>query len=64
MTMKELRRSAGLHQGDVAKKLDVTQSAVSRWECGSSKPCRKYHAKLAKLYKCTVDDIIEASNRE
>lgn len=62
--MKELRRSAGLRQGDVAKKLDVTQSAVSRWEKGSSKPCRKYHTKLANLYKCTVDDIVKASNRE
>lgn len=62
--MKELRRSAGLSQGDVAKKLNVTQSAVSRWENGSAKPCRKYHIKLAKLYKCTVDEIVDAINRD
>lgn len=29
-----LRRKANLSQADLAKKLDVTSQAVSKWECG------------------------------
>ena len=60
MSLKELRLSSGVLQEEVAKKLNVTQSAVSYWESGKTKPCRKYHAKLAKLYGCTVDDVRQA----
>lgn len=58
LTLKELRTRAGLRQDDVAKKLDVNQAAVSRWEAGETKPSRKYHKKLAKLYGCTVDELL------
>lgn len=58
-TLKELRQSAGLRQEDVAKKLDVDQTAVSNWERGKNNPCTKYHKKLAKLYGCTVEQLLE-----
>lgn len=61
-TLKELRQSAGLRQEDVAKKLDVDQTAVSNWERGKNKPCTKYHKKLAKLYGCTVEQLLEERN--
>lgn len=60
MSLKELRLSSGVLQEDVAKKLDVTQSAISYWESGKTRPCRKYHKKLAKLYGCTVEDVQRA----
>ena len=60
MTLKELRLAAGLQQSDVAKKLNVTISAVSNWELGKNAILRKYHKKLAKLYGVTEDDIIAA----
>lgn len=59
MTLEERRLASGLRQEDVAKKLDVTQSAVSRWESGASNPLRKYRRKLARLYGCTVDELLE-----
>lgn len=59
MTLKERREQAGLLQTDVARKLKVDQSAVSRWESGSSKPVRKYQKPLAKLYGCTVDELLK-----
>lgn len=62
LDLKEMRLAAGLAQMDVAKKLNVTQCSVSLWESGKTKPCRKYHAKLAKLYKCTVNDIVNTIN--
>lgn len=59
MTLEGRRYAAGLRQVDVAKKLDVTQSAVSRWESGASKPLMKYRKKLARLYGCTADELLE-----
>lgn len=63
MSLKELRKRAGLSQEVVAEKVDVTQAAVSRWESGDTKrPARKYREKLAHLYGVTVDEILEACN--
>ena len=59
MKLKDLRLSAGLLQEDVAKKLDVDQTAVSNWERGKNMPCAKYRKKLAELYGCTVDELLQ-----
>lgn len=59
MTMRERRMMAGLRQVDVAKKMDVDQAAVSKWENGDTRPSRKYHKKLAKLYNCTVEELLK-----
>ena len=58
MKLRKLREAAGLRQVDVAKKLNVDQAAVSKWETGETRPSRKYHQKLAKLYGCTVDELL------
>ena len=58
MTLKELRKQANLTQEDVGKKLNVDQAAISKWESGNTKPSRKYHKKLAKLYGVTVDELL------
>lgn len=57
MTMRELRLSAGFLQVDVAKKMNVSQAAVSRWESGETQPCKKHCKKLAKLYRCSQEDL-------
>lgn len=62
MTLKERRLAAGLRMRDVAKKLDVTIAAVSNWECGHNKIMRKHQKKLAKLYKCTVEELMEETD--
>ncbi len=62
-TLKELRETKGMSQHDVAVKLDVTDVAVSRWECGRAKPLRKYRERLAAIYGVslkTVDDLLKA----
>lgn len=58
MTLLQMRKRANLRQEDVAKRLNVDQSAVSRWEKGETKPLRKYHKKLARLYGVTVDELL------
>lgn len=46
-----------MSQHDVAVKLDVTDVAVSRWECGRSNPLRKYQERMAAVYGVSVEDI-------
>lgn len=62
MTLKERRLSAGLQQRDVAKKLNVTETAVSNWETGKNRILAKHSKKLAKLYGCTVDELLKEEN--
>lgn len=59
MTLKEYRKRAGLTQEQVAKLIEVDQAAVSNWELGKYTPVRKYQKKLAKLYGCTVDELLK-----
>ena len=59
MNIKKLRLKAGLTQSQLAKKMNVDQAAVSRWESGETKPLRKCHKRLAKVLGCTVDELLE-----
>ena len=59
MKIAELRKAAGYTQKDLAKLLDVDQSAVSMWESGKTKPMRKLHPKLANALGCTIEDLVK-----
>ena len=59
MNIKNLRLAAGLTQEQLAKKMKVDQSAVSRWEAGEYAPQKKCHKKLAKVLGCTVEELKE-----
>lgn len=57
LNLRERRIAVGLRQEDVAHRLSVDQTAVSKWENGVNPPLLKYRKKLAKMYKCSVEDI-------
>ncbi len=64
-TMKRLRLQASfnspgasLTQCDVAKAIGVKGAAVSKWERGKSKPTADKLLAIAKLYGCTVTDLL------
>lgn len=59
MNIKNLRLKAGLTQVELAKKLNVDQTAVSRWESGENRPLRKIQKKLAKVLGCSVEELFE-----
>ena len=59
MNIKHLRLKAGMTQTDLAKKMRVTQSAVSRWEIGDVSPLPKLHKRLAKVLGVTVDELLK-----
>lgn len=52
------RKKAGLTQQQVADELGISDSAVNQWEKGKSFPRTEFLPKLAKLYCCTVDDLL------
>lgn len=64
MRIRFFREKAGLRQADVAKKLNVDQTAVSNWELGKTKPLRKYHKKLAKMFGCTVEELLSCEDEQ
>lgn len=60
MTLKEIRKAAGMTQTDVGKALDVNQSAVTHWEVADTRPVRKHRVKLCKLYKISESELLAA----
>ena len=58
MTFLQARQKAGPTQAQVAKALGVDQSAVCWWETGKNFPRAVMLARMAKLYGCTVDDLL------
>ena len=49
-----------LTQKDVARELGVKSTSVSKWECGQAMPTVDKLPALAKLYGCSVEDIVKA----
>lgn len=61
MSFIAARERAGLSQPDVARILGVDQSAVSHWETGRTKPRVGTLMRLAALYRCTVDELLNGN---
>lgn len=55
--LKELRKAKGLTQSDLASKLDVSESAISKWENAVNEPEEDMHEKIAKFFGVSVGDL-------
>lgn len=53
-----LRKRSGLSQEELAEKLEVSRQAISRWEMGLAMPDASNLLQLSKLFKVTVDYLI------
>lgn len=62
MSIKQLRKRAGLKVEDVAATLDVAISTVGNWEQGRTIPRLRVDqtAKLLRLYNCTFEELEQA----
>lgn len=60
-TIKQLRENAGYSQSVLAKKLNVTRSAVNAWEMGLSVPTTQYVADMARLFRVSADYLLGLS---
>jgi len=55
--IKRLRKERGLSQEDVAKRLDISRQAVTRWENGRALPSSGHVLKLAELFGVPVESL-------
>lgn len=56
--VKKLRTEAGLTQEDIAKKLDLSKTAVGAWENGRAKPRLDKLNQLADLFGVTAAELL------
>lgn len=53
-----LRKARGLTQEDIAKKLNISAQAVSKWENDISSPDISLLPELASIFNITVDELL------
>lgn len=61
-TISALRKEKGVTQLDLARKMGVTDKAVSKWERDLSFPDVASLPKLAEELGCTVDELLEVKS--
>ena len=59
MSIKEKREEFNLSQAELAQKIGVTQSLISKWEKGIVYPRTKNYLKLTQIFNCSVDDLMK-----
>lgn len=57
------RRKANLTQEQLAELLDVSRVIISTWESGRKMPSWTHLVNLAKLYGCTLDELVVTYQR-
>ncbi|MEG1434820.1 MAG: helix-turn-helix transcriptional regulator [Gordonibacter sp.] len=55
--LKALRQERGMTQEQVAAKLYVSRTAVSKWETGGGSPNLDSLQALARLFEVSVDEL-------
>ena len=58
--LQELRKQKGLTQEELAEKLYVSRTAISKWESGRGYPNIESLKAIAKLFSVTVDELLSS----
>ena len=58
--LQELRKQKGLTQEELAEKLYVSRTAVSKWESGRGYPNIDSLKEIAKFFSVTVDELLSS----
>lgn len=59
---KELRIEKGLSQTQIAEILNVSQSAVTKWETGRAEPTASNIEMASSFFNCTADYLLGLEN--
>ena len=57
--IKDLRESQELSQYELAKALQVSQSAIAKWELGKTEPTAFALISISKFFKVSTDYLLE-----
>ena len=60
----KIRVKSNLTQEEVARELRIDRSSVAKWETGKADPRADMLVKLAKLFGCTVDELLCDAEQE
>ncbi len=63
MSFRSERKRCGMTQAEVGKRLGVSDVAVGFWENGKTVPRLPMLQSLAKLYDCTLDDLLTGNHQ-
>lgn len=56
--IKDLRIKKGLTQEELASKINVTNKAISRWECGNGLPDTSLLEPLSKELNISISELL------
>lgn len=62
--LKKLRTDNGLTQDELAEKIYVTRTAISKWETDKGYPSIDSLKQLSNLFEITIDELISDSDIE
>ena len=62
--LRETREAEGLTQEDVAKMLKVSRVSITNIENDARKVTAEELAKFAKIYSCTMEELMEGKKQE
>lgn len=57
--IEKWRRDSGLTQNDLHKAIGASQQSVSAWERGVSYPSLYYLVKMCRVFRCTLDELVQ-----
>ena len=57
-SIRDIRLSLGLNQKQVSTALNIQQNTFSQYETGKRQPSIHILPKLAKVLKCSIEDIV------
>ena len=57
--IKTYRKINKITQSELAEKLNVTNKAISSWECGRTEPCMGMIEEMCKIFQCTKTELID-----
>lgn len=61
IAIREKRKDKGWTQAELAQKLCVSKSTVSMWEIGERKPDILLLKKIANIFGCTTDELLDTT---
>lgn len=59
VSIQKYRKQKNMTQQQLADAVGVTQGAVNQWEKGATKPKLETLVAMAKLFDCTLEDLIK-----
>lgn len=64
MSFRSAREKAGYTQQDIARMFGLDGTTPGKWELGKTQPRAAMLVKLAALYCCSIEELLEPDVRE